>query len=517
MVNDQWAMEFRSTFRRPPGDSIPLLPLHNPPSLSSQISFSSANVHSRYHTAPQSPNLHPTPITQKAFSAEDLSPTMSSPVLRVLQSDAQVAIHRQQSHLESHLQTLLDAQSEGLLAGLGAASPQDDRSSTGRSTSRSTTGTATPTLTTPNHVTWAPPEEARVIPVRQPKPKRIGLRSARRGISRAMADLAVLKTQEAQALEFEVEMREDVLAAAGRIADKDAGLRAEIQKIEAEPTSARVQELKAEEHALGKEIKEVELRLYEMKARQRVLRQEVQGLENGVHAKLSSYKNALSLAEKEAQKFVARPLLEAERTSRVKTGLWALPKERRTLEMVREHYGDESEAIGKQAEDVEKEREALEEGREVWDEVVKAAMDVEEALRAEMKNLQETSREAGMKRMLGRMSRAKGTIEEKLILAEEKGWNLLVVAIGAEVEALGEGYEVLEGASRKAHGEEHSENLIGDVSDKATKGRNGNVNEHGLEELEDRKERSVTGVPGRAEDEDDGPGPDLLVEDHEEI
>ena len=331
-----------------------------------------------------------------------------------------------------------------------------------------------------------------------------------------MADLAVLKTQEAQALELEVEKREDVLSAAARIADKDAGLRAQIQKIEAEPANERVRGLKLEERALDDEIKEVELRLYEMKARQRVLRQEVQGLENGVQAKLSSYRNALGLAEKEAQRFVARPLLEGERTVKVKTGLWALPKDRRTLEMVREYYGDESEDMRKQIEQIERERDALEEGKEVWGEVVEAVMGVEEALRAEMKNLQEMTREAGMKRVLRRMTEAKGDIEGKLGFAEGKGWNLLVAAIGAEVEALHEGFEVMEGALRESAGGDHRENLVGDGAHDMS-GQTAKANGHGLEELGGRKEHNVAGAPsGRFEDEDDGPGPDLLVEEHED-
>ena len=185
--------------------------------------------------------------------------------------------------------------------------------------------------------------------------------------------------------------------------------------------------------------------------------------------------------------------------------------------MVREHYGDESEAIAKQMEYVGKEHEALEEGREVWGEVVEAVMGVEEALRAEMKNPQEITREKNMKRTLGRMSKAKRSIEEKLILAEEKGWNLLVAAIGAEVEALSEGYEVLEGALREATGQEQRENLIGDAAGIMGDGRKGSTNEHYLETHGNEKEQSVAGTSlGRSEDEDDGPGPDLLVEEHED-
>ena len=343
------------------------------------------------------------------------------------------------------------------------------------------------------------------MPVRQPKPKRIGLRSARRGISKTIAELAVLKTSEAQVLSAAVEHRGDVLATVARISDKEAGLRAQIARIETEPENARVEGMKVEERKLDGEIKEVELRLYEMRARQRVLRGEIREAENSVQAKLSSYNNALALAEREARGFLARPPPEG---GRVKMGVWTLPRERRTLEMVREMYGDEEESLKGRIEDVVKEREALEEGGRVWGDVVAEVMGVEEGLRAEMGRMGEgkREREKGMRRVLEGMGMARVRVEEKMGVAVERGWRLLVCAIGAEGEALGEGIAVLEGALRAVSGAGTGGegDLIGDEGHDCQGVVQGPNNDGGGALLD------------RSEDEDDGPGPELLIEEHED-
>ncbi|KAI4232833.1 MAG: hypothetical protein LQ349_004768, partial [Xanthoria aureola] len=108
----------------------------------------------------------------------------------------------------------------------------------------------------------------------------------------------------------------------------------------------------------------------------------------------------------------------------------------------------------------------------------------------------------GMKRVLDAMARAKETIGGKLKMAEEKGWNLLVVCIGAELEALVEGEQVLrsvlgvEGAT--GDGERDLGTDAGDGS--------GLGGEQGME-----------GGKGMVEDtEDDEPGPELLLSTQEE-
>ena len=415
----------------------------------------------------------PAAMPQAAERSQLLS-TMTSPPpqpgsLRVLT--------RQDAHLQAHLQELLDAQSEGLLAGLGA-DPQDTASST---------SSRTPTASKPRSV----------IPVRQPKPKKIGLRSARRGISKTIRQLSQVKDEEARVLQYEIDQRDSSLSTIENLSSKEQGLREAISGIQAESPTIRIADLKATEKELGNEIHELETRLFEMKARQRHLLREIQATENGVQSKLSSYKNALQLAEKEARSFLARPPLQEDGVSQ-KTGVWALPPQRRTLEMAREQYQEEQHEFGRQIEGFMGEKQALDEGSSVWEDVVREVGEVETMLQGEMQHLNSSSHgqkaEGGMRRILERMRDAQRHIEELLRVAEEKDWKLLVCCIGAELEALVEGQSVLVEALAAS----------GVSLDKASES-------HAQDVFIDEPSPSITGVNGRIPDEDDGPGPDLLI------
>src|SRR5207247_6152789 len=83
--------------------------------------------------------------------------------LSILHHDPFLYIERQARQLQRDFQTLLDAQSAGLTAGL-SRSAQDDILSNGSSTP------------TPSQLTSV--QNAMTIPIRQPLKKKIGLRSA---------------------------------------------------------------------------------------------------------------------------------------------------------------------------------------------------------------------------------------------------------------------------------------------------------------------------------------------------
>ena len=408
--------------------------------------------------------------------------TMTSPSL---QPESLRILTRQDAHLQAHLQELLDAQSEGLLAGLGA-DPQDTASST---------SSRTPIASESGRRTSSKPRS--VIPVRQPQPKKIGLRSARRGISKTIRQLAEIKNEEARVLQDEIDQRDGSLSTIESLSSKEQGLREAISGIHAEPPTARIGDLKATEKELGIEIHELETRLFEMKARQRHLLREIQATENGVQSKLSSYKNALQLAEKKARSFLARPPLQEDGANQ-KRGVWALPPQRRTLEMAKEQFQEERTGFGRQIEGLMAEKQALDEGVSTWEDVVREVGEVEAMLQGEMQNLNSSSHgekaAGGMRRILERMGDTQRRVEDLLRVAEEKDWKLLVCCIGAELEALVEGQSVL-GEALEASG----------VSlDKASE-------THKEDVFIDEPSPSITGVNGRLPDEDDGPGPDLLI------
>src|SRR5215471_16476124 len=97
-------------------------------------------------------------------------------------------IDRQSRQLQRDFQILLDAQSAGLSAGFSGPT-QDDILSNGSST-------PTPSL-------LSSPRSAVTIPVRQPLKKKIGLRSARRGILKSMNDILSIKEQELRIISSE--------------------------------------------------------------------------------------------------------------------------------------------------------------------------------------------------------------------------------------------------------------------------------------------------------------------------
>lgn len=482
------------------GNDIPLLPLHN------------SHPSTPYRTAPSSPNFQPLHAT---------AVKMTSPA-RVSQSDALLGLARQEAHLQSTIQSLLDAQSEGLLAGLGGGAGHDEGSSV---------GSRTPT--TEKSVKMRKPRSP--IPVRQPIQRKMGLRGARRGISRAISDLAHLKGQELSVLEDEVFQRKEVVDTIQNFQRKSTGIREQIRDIESEDASRRVEDLKGEAAALDIEIHDMETRLYEMKARQRHLLRDIDGLNNSVQSKLSSYKSALAIAEKDIKRFLNRPPLEGATTSSStpRDGIWSLPKERRTLEMAQDHYTDEQSTLRTHISAVSDEQSALEEGAEVWRLVVLEVTSMEKLLREEMQRMQapsqllETSGEQrdasqGMKKIVKSMQKARERIEEKLDLAEAKGWKLLVVCVGAELEAMVEGMGVLEGALEVA------DRRGGDGGGALEEPIGGHVEQrNGINPSEEAENSDLSRVAtlddepprellGRSEDEDDGPGADLLISTHDE-
>ena len=429
--------------------------------------------------------------------------------IQVPHSNALIAISRQEAHLQSTIQHLLDAQSEGLLAGLAGGPPQDETSSTG-------SRTPTTSYSSPD----GPRKPKNVVPVRQPPIKKVGLKGARKGIARAILDLGSLKIEEGRILEVEISERAKVLSTVQRFETKMVGLKGHIDGIVSEDTARIVEDLRGEERVLGQEIQELEVRLWEMKAKHRHLLQEIEGLDNSVQSKISSYRSALMLVEKESRKFIERPPIRGDLTTST-TGLWTLPVERRTLQMVREQYTDEQVVLRKRFNDVETEKGALEDGSSVWNEVINEVNGVERLLREEMREMQAPlSREnghdnatVGMRKILDHMLKARSRVASKLELARARDWKLLVCCIGAELEAMNEGQTVLQRAleaAERSGGEAYVSKDgnaaivdAGSVSPAELSAR--------LEGLGKQDQAEPRGISDRSEDEDDGPGPDLLI------
>lgn len=442
--------------------------------------------------------------TPKAYSPSNMASVSED------RYDTLIGFDRQERYLQKTLQDLLDAQSEGLQSGLGKTTGEEDVSSAGGDTPKS------------GSFDGGSKRTKGVVPVRQTTRKKIGLWSARGGISRAINDLATLKSREWQIMEAQLaETEEDLMEVRG-LTSKKEGLEQQVLNVENEEAGRNIEQFKQEEKALDVEIKETENKLWEMRARQRQLLGQIEGLDNSVQSKLSSYKAALTLAEKEAKAFLARPQRYSSILQGGSESLWALPVPRRTLEMARDHFYEERERLKQQSTSIEIETTALEEGAVMWEDIVAEVTAVEKTLREEMKRLptQQSSKTAekhgavdGMHNILKRMESAKSYIESQLVIAEERKWNLLMCCVGAELEAIIEGYEILLGVLSASQTSNTAE------KDKAVSGR-----APGEGQLFDEIEAGSSSTPkpqgtsagpsrflDRSEDEDDEPGPELLI------
>ncbi|KAK4139698.1 pyruvate kinase [Dichotomopilus funicola] len=141
-----------------------------------------------------------------------------------------------------------------------------------------------------------------------------------------------------------------------------------------------------------------------------------------------------------------------------------LRPERRTVEMARDWWEGESRLLEKRRQEVEKERAALEEGVAVWKDAVALVSGFETDLRKEIDGDADETASKGkgregetvseadlthtMRAQLDKMRAVMDGLGERLHVAEEHGWNLLICAIGAELEAFRQAKDMLRDALR---------------------------------------------------------------------
>ncbi|KAG2420842.1 hypothetical protein HFD88_000456 [Aspergillus terreus] len=357
----------------------------------------------------------------------------------VYHQDPLIHINRQVKHIQQYLQLLIDAQSDGLLAGLGKPLQDDDRTlSPGRSDTQSS-------------------QRLPTTPVRQPASEKISLRTAREGIFKSIYDLLKLREEERDILTFRVDERRKALGEVDDYNRKREGLEKAISMIHENRESQRSRELRAESATLETEIHEMETRLSQMKARHRHVLEEISQLDNSVESKLSSYKASLSLLESKIQRFLQSPPVEPYPVNPEQTAFYSLNPKRRTLDMAKEYWDTEQSDLQRRQEEITAEIQALEEGGGVWKQVVGEVSGFEKRLRATMRqsierqsqllNPDEAPHEqaaAGeIRNILEDLSNTTTGVEHHLEIAEAKDWRLLICCIAAELEALREARSLL--------------------------------------------------------------------------
>ena len=478
------------------------------------------------------PSSSPT-LNGQALKSQHGTMRMESSVLiggkskgtRIAVQDALLGLERRERAIQKELQTLLDAQSSGLLAGLDPGVAGETSSGSGPVVQNwegrsSVSGSSTPTT---NRVNEEPRNGARnsgVVPVRQPKSKPISLRGARKGLLRDIGHLAAIKGEEIGVLTGDIERRERVLGQVRVWEQRIESVRAELEDYASGSHSRRseesleVENLKQEETAVDAEIRELEERLSQMRARKKWLGEKIREGTNKREARLSSYRGALRQVEGEVREFLKRPPVGMSSVMEGEEGFLALPSHRRTLGMASEWWGKEARELEKRRQEVEKEKGALEEGQQVWEGSIGLVTQFEEELMREMSE-GDGQDEGMLRRQVGRMGEVIQKLEQNVKLAEQQGWNLLICAIGAELAAFKEGEGILRAALEtsergQASQEYHDAWDHEEVADEVNHG----IASHGVGDLGEEQEDKHRQSLDREDSEDDGPNLAELLIDH---
>ena len=562
-----------------------------------------------------SPSLSSVPLSRASPSV--LLPPPSSAAPDIAPADALPALAREIAHLERRLQHLLDAQSDGLLAGLGQAPepPLEPR----------------------------PPSRSASSPPRSPSPSRqkrardtapapLSLHAARAQLRSTLRRLARLRAAEADAHRAAKAPLAQFLARADELVEKKRQIEAEISKREgsstytpdASPSPARsspaprgsVRLRSSESQRLGKPSDEstkgvvalpalpalpppsapgaalaeaeavlqthvdaVSTHLSQLRVRLETVRSRRATRTSRAAAALSSWRGSLSAIDAQiADEILAGGALlatgdlgqqyleqEKKRQGRqgagrraesdgasepVEANVWALKKERRTVEMIQDEVGYEIKRLDGVAEKAETEGQACAVGAERWTAVVREVGKVEERRQQEMQGLADpesatftrdalaTERshparktEDGMPSVLSLMSEVESSLMAILEEAQAKRWLLLENAVGAEAEALHEAHAMLMQALAADHGlgADAGATELADFHNKSTAKGKGPVRPperlvdvaaeshtaewkaHADDRAQARPAARGHESPEEREEEVDGPGPDLLV------
>ncbi|KAF7533558.1 hypothetical protein G7Z17_g13493 [Cylindrodendrum hubeiense] len=455
------------------------------------------------------------------------------------------SLHRRERALERDIQQLLDLQASGLLAGSGDSVSDRDLerdSDTGGESTFYSAATSKSRMASSLYISPRSTPDGNVIPVRQPAARKpLGLQSARAGLRRSMAALSELKAEEDVHLDTALAQRKDALAYLDTMSARRDGIYAELHTLEEddqEPLGQELRELGAENASLDEEIRLMEEKLVGMRNRRRWVRDKMDDVKNRRESGLSGYRAAGRDIDTEVRELLRRPPITpldpqvVKQSAIIGSGsdiespggldFLQMRPERRTAEMARTWWEGEIAILERRKAQILDDRDALVEGARVWSEVTKFVADFESTLRKLIKSGlhhgdedEVTSSQEAIDGQLARMDSVVQELEQRLQLAEEKHWNLLICAIGAELEAFVEAQGLLNATFGAP--EEQPELLTGSSHSTILKDRTADVPSHEHEnkhenEHEDEHEHK------HHDDESDNEVPaDLLVsrfEDH---
>ncbi|KAI0002858.1 hypothetical protein F4779DRAFT_112859 [Xylariaceae sp. FL0662B] len=363
-------------------------------------------------------------------------------------------IQRRERQMQKELQKLLDAQSEALERDLdGGDAGKDTSLDSKRAISPDSSSTSTSNSNMPN---------GSVIPVRQPKRKLLSKRQARIGISRSVTMLSDLKNEEDAYIATALARRKSALSRLRSLSSQHKSIVAEMKAIEEDgdsPAKTEMTRMEDQYHTVCSDIEKLEQRLRRLKRTKVDLERKLEEARSTRESSLSGYKGALRQCDqgiRELMKYPGIEVLEVEDLmgpgedigalmSKHMSGFefLSLRPERRTMEMAKDWWEGEVAILEKRKAAVDRERIALEEGSQIWQQALTLLVDFEgqlnRSLSAAMANTStrpspgSKTPESILRDQYKALKAALREIQNLHDHVEAQGWNLLVVAIGAEL------------------------------------------------------------------------------------
>ncbi|RKF60094.1 putative autophagy-related protein 28 [Erysiphe neolycopersici] len=352
--------------------------------------------------------------------------------------DQLLALYRREKATQTDIQHLLDAQSAALLQGYDESGEDLSENSSRTSADKKLQNVSS----------------SRVVPVRQPQKKLIGLRGARSGLTAKMEELIYIKREELTVYEHEISVRNNAITVAKNWEIKLNKLNEQLNNysddsnIEAwrdkdiDKEKSEFTRLKEEEKTVETKIRQVENELIQLIARQEWIRGRIDESANKKEARLSSYRGALRNAEFEIKEFLRNPPVPNSFVMGEEKSFTTLSASKRSLTMAIEWWEKESSQASLSKQKAEEEKKALEEGIQVWEPTIQIISEFENDLREKLKS-ERTMDVVDLKDQITKIDSIIKNLEINLHTAARRGWNLLICAIGAELEAFKKGQNIL--------------------------------------------------------------------------
>jgi len=271
-----------------------------------------------------------------------------------------------------------------------------------------------------------------------------------------MTELASLRCNESHIISEELHNVEANSATIRAWQTQRARLEKEIDHLQQTPESVQLRKLEEDNAALDNQIEALEIQLAELQSRRRAGRLEVQAGKNRVNATLSSYYAALELVDRDVDAFLAgfnqsRDMRGSQTTAARWMSQTGGSGVRMTLKDAAEKVSTQADLLREANTAATAEQAALTAGIEVWTEVLNGIRTFEKTLALHLRRCGEPRKNIARggtegttdEEVLELMDQTMAGLEARLAHVEEQGWNLLVCAIAAEVQAFGLGREML--------------------------------------------------------------------------